>query len=145
MRSASVLELDSNQAAAALDEGFADAGDLGEIADSRCHREIERHLRQLACDEEQARLFEDWERLEQVQNQKDHYLDYLRKARNKDGQARKAGSRLDANRQSVWQSVHRAYRLIQEEDPDLAGFLKRSLVTKSVCRYDPTEPTDWRL
>jgi len=145
LRTQSILRLDSNVAADALELGLGETGDLGYALDEQAVHTVKRHMTNLQDRALETRELEDWQRLQAIQDELDQCADYLRKAQRKDGRIRRAASPFAANRTKVWHAVDRACKLIAEEDPQLARFLKRSIDVKSTCRYAPAKPTQWLL
>ena len=126
---------------------FRDAGDAGEMLDSRAKEAYRRRLTEIEDDLEEARAFGDASRVAQATAEHDFLARELSRAVGLGGRNRRVGSAAERARASVTRAVRQAMGRIRAQHPPLGAHLERAIRTGTYCAYlpDPRVPVAWKL
>lgn len=124
-----------------------DAGDAGELLDSRAKEAYRRRLMEIEEDIEEARALGDVQRSAQADAERDFLLRELARAVGLGGRHRRAGSASERARSAVTRAIRQALARIREHHPSLGEHLARTIRTGAHCAYLPDSqvPVDWKL
>jgi hypothetical protein len=125
----------------------ADAGDAGELLDSRAKEAYRRRLAEIEEDIEEARALGDIQRAAQADTERDFLLKELARAVGLGGRIRRAGSASERARSAVTRAIRQALARIREHHPSLGEHLDRTIRTGAYCTYLPDSQVrvDWNL
>ena len=126
---------------------FRDAGDAGEMLDTRAKEAYRRRLTEIEDDLEEARAFGDASRVAQATAERDFLARELSRAVGLGGRDRRVGSAAERARASVTRAVRQAMGRIRAQHPPLGAHLERAIRTGTYCVYlpDPRVPVAWKL
>ena len=130
------------------DSGFVvDAGDAGELLDSRAKAAYRRRLTEIEDDIAQAEARGDDQRAAQADAERDFLLKELSRAVGLGGRIRRAGAASERARSAVTRAIRQALVRIRKHHPSLAEHLEHTIRTGVSCAYlpDPRVRVDWRL
>lgn len=124
-----------------------DAGDAGEMLDTRAKDAYRRRLTEIEDDLEEARALGDASRVAQAGAERDFLARELSRAVGLGGRDRRVGSAAERARASVTRAVRQAMGRIRAQHPPLAAHLERTIRTGTYCSYlpDPRVPVAWKL
>jgi hypothetical protein len=125
----------------------ADAGDAGEMLDTRAKDAYRRRLREIEDDLKEARELGDASRVAQAGAERDFLARELSRAVGQGGRDRRVGSAAERARASVTRAVRQAMARIRAQHPPLGAHLERTIRTGTYCSYlpDPRVPVAWKL
>ncbi|MBI2169730.1 MAG: AAA family ATPase [Actinobacteria bacterium] len=125
----------------------ADHGAGEVLLDERARREYAERLRDLQEEADEARSFEDPERVAKAEAEIDAIAAELSGAVGLGGRSRRAPSPTERARTSVTKAIRGAIRRIDDHVPALAAHLERSVRTGTYCSYmpDPSSNVDWEV
>lgn len=121
------------------------AGSAGTITDLEALKEVEKELRSLQADLEQARIDGDTLVEQEVLGEIEKLGEYARKATDGRGKLRKASDDSDAHRQSVFKAIDRAIEEIVKVLPNCAAHFRKQIRTGSELFYQSDEKIRWNL
>jgi hypothetical protein len=126
---------------------FRDAGDAGEMLDTRAKDAYRRRLTEIEDDLEEARALGDASRVAQAGAERDFLARELSRAVGLGGRDRRVGSAAERARASVTRAVRQAMGRIRAQHPPLGAHLERTIRTGTYCAYlpDPRVPIAWKL
>ncbi len=104
---------------------------------------LQARMTEIADELEQARLLEDDDREEKLQEELDAIVSTLQTARRKS--AYEPDPALNKARTAVLKAIQRSLRSIARQDKALAAFLSASIQTGHSCTYQPPELVPWRF
>ena len=124
-----------------------DAGDAGEMLDTRAKDAYRRRLTEIEDDLEEARALGDASRVAQAGAERDFLARELSRAVGLGGRDRRVGSAAERARASVTRAVRQAMGRIRAQHPPLGAHLERTIRTGTYCSYlpDPRVPVAWKL
>jgi hypothetical protein len=124
-----------------------DAGDAGEMLDTRAKDAYRRRLTEIEDDLEEARALGDASRAAQAGAERDFLARELSRAVGLGGRDRRVGSAAERARASVTRAVRQAMGRIRAQHPPLGAHLGRTIRTGTYCSYlpDPRVPVAWTL
>jgi hypothetical protein len=114
-----------------------DRGDVGELVDPTALRAYRARLGALRDELETADALGDVERAERVRAEMEALAAELTRTTERGGRARRGTSVVDRARSAVQRRIKDALDRIAEQDPELGGWLRRSVTTGNCCRYRP--------
>jgi hypothetical protein len=125
-------------------EGLGDAGD---VLDPTAKAAYKRRLEELQEEIEEAQAFNDLERAERLEDEKDALIQQLAGAVGLGGRDRKAASVAERARVSVTKTIKDALKKISENNSDLGEHLNLTVKTGTYCSYtpDPRARIQWKL
>jgi tetratricopeptide (TPR) repeat protein len=126
---------------------FRDAGDAGEMLDTRAKEAYRRRLTEIEDDLEEARALGDASRVAQAGAERDFLARELSRAVGLGGRDRRVGSAAERARAGVTRAVRQAMGRIRAQHPPLGAHLERAIRTGTYCAYlpDPRVPVVWKL
>jgi tetratricopeptide (TPR) repeat protein len=126
---------------------FRDAGDAGEMLDTRAKEAYRRRLTEIEDDLEEARASGDASRVAQAEAERDFLARELSRAVGLGGRERRVGSAAERARAGVTRAVRQAMGRIRAQHPPLSAHLERAIRTGTYCAYlpDPRVPVAWKL
>jgi hypothetical protein len=115
------------------------------VLDDEAKAQYKRRLAEL--DEEIDRAAErgDDRRAAAADAERQALLDELRRAAGLAGRTRRLGDEAERARKTVTARIRDTLRRLDDSHPGLAAHLRATVSTGITCRYQPTEPTPWRL
>ena len=124
-----------------------DAGDAGEMLDTRAKEAYRRRLTEIEDDLQEARALGDASRVAQAETERDVLARELSRAVGLGGRDRRVGSAAERARASVTRAVRQAMGRIRGQHPPLGAHLERAIRTGTYCAYlpDPRVPVAWKL
>jgi hypothetical protein len=133
-------------AAAQLAAAVVEAG-AQPLLDDRARRELQRRVRDLEEDLDEADRAADVERSARLRAELDALLDEVQRAVRPGGRSRSFADSGERARTSVQKALRRALANIGATAPLLADGLARSLQTGTICRFDPVPgvPSRWEI
>ncbi|GAB2898010.1 ATP-binding protein [Streptomyces mayteni] len=122
-----------------------EAGLLGAdpVLDERAKAAYRARLTRLDGDIEAALERGDDRRAAELDGERAVLIDEVRRATGLHGRSRRLGDQAERTRKAVTERIRNALRRLDRHHPALAGHLRESLATGSVCRYTPREPVRW--
>jgi len=134
-------------AAVAGTTGTQSLGPAAPVLDGPAKEAYRRRLQELGCDLEQARDWNDPERISLIEEEIDALTGELASAAGLGGRDRRLPSPAERARVSVTKAIRTAIRAIDKHHPDLAAHLAASVRTGRLCRYAPPgeTPPRWSL
>jgi hypothetical protein len=117
------------------------------VLDARAKEAYRRRLRELGEELEQARRWNDPERIARFEDEIDALTAELASAAGLGGRDRRVPSTAERARVSVTKAIRTAIRVIERHHPQLAAHLAASVRTGRLCRYAPPgeTPPRWSL
>jgi hypothetical protein len=117
------------------------------LLDGAAKEAYRRRLEELGEDLEQARGWNDPERVARIEEEVDALTTELARAAGLGGRDRRAPSAAERARVSVTKAIRTAIRAIDRHHPELAEHLAASVRTGRLCRYAPPgeTPPRWTL
>jgi hypothetical protein len=82
-------------------------------------------------------------RAQQIDAERDALLAELQAAAGLGGRQRRLGDEGEKARKAVTARIRDALRRVGERHETLGAHLNESIITGSICRYDPVEPVSW--
>jgi hypothetical protein len=120
--------------------------DSGTLLDPTARAAYQRRLGELDQDLATARADHDIGRAQRLDDQRTALIAELRRAAGLAGRSRRLGtSTSERARKTVTSRLREAIRRIEAVLPELGAHLDRSVITGTVCRYEPTTNLAWRL
>jgi hypothetical protein len=120
-------------------------GDAGEVLDSQAIEEYKREAQDLRQEIDEAEANNDHERVARAKETLDAVTAQLEEAIGLGGRKRKAGSNEERARSNVTKLIGQALVAIERDNKDLAGVLRASIRTGTVCSYTPITPITWNF
>lgn len=122
-------------------------GDAGDVLDAAAKAAYKRRLDDLQEEIEEAQAFNDPERAERLEDEKNALIQQLAGAVGLGGRDRKAASVAERARVSVTKTIKDALRKIAENNSDLGEHLNLTVRTGTYCSYtpDPRAQIQWKL
>jgi hypothetical protein len=117
--------------------GAADRSDAGDAIDATAMRAYKDRLIALREAAETAAELGDVERAERAREEMERIAAELRRSTGKGGRARRSGSAVDRARSAVQRRIKDALERITAVDPELGGWLSRSVSTGNHCKFSP--------
>jgi hypothetical protein len=114
-----------------------DRGDAGELVDPAALRAYRKRLDMLREELETAQALGNTERAERAREEMESIAAELTRTTQKGGRARRGASAIDRARSAVRRRIKDALDRITEQDPELGGWLSRSVSTGNYCVYRP--------
>lgn len=145
LRTLNSCGLPQMQKDAAWGQGLCEAGDLGDLADSKALKAARRRLHELEEQIEIAERIGDATKAEMLIEEKSQFVRYLGETTGLRGRPRVAGSEAERARQSVRSAITSALRVIEAESESMATHLRTCVRTGFLCSYRPAEPLTWQL
>jgi tetratricopeptide (TPR) repeat protein len=120
-------------------------GDAGEVLDAQARSAYERRLEDLRDQIEEARSFNDPERVSRARAEMDFLADELARAVGLGGRPRRAASHLERARLNVTRRIRFVLDKIAAHDASLGRYLATTVKTGTFCSYtpDPRFPLSW--
>ena len=115
----------------------------GEAFDAEARRQYASQLAEIDEEITEATSFNDFGRLEQLQNDRERILDHVSKATRKGGKARVATDASKA-RKNIRQQVNRDVDRIRTFSPELAEHLRIAFLSDAMC-YRPEQDPRWQF
>ncbi|MBW3590112.1 MAG: AAA family ATPase [Actinobacteria bacterium] len=124
-----------------------DAGDAGEILDAKARAQYKVRLQELKEELEEARSWNDPERIAVATKEMDLLTQQLAGAVGLGGRSRRAGSASERARMSVGKAIRSAIKKIDQQSPALGRYLESTINTGTYVSYqpDPTRTLQWSL
>ncbi|MFC5825121.1 ATP-binding protein [Nonomuraea insulae] len=116
-----------------------------EVLDDEAKTRYRRRLAQLDEEIDHATERGDDRRAADYDRERAALLSELRTAAGLGGRTRRLGDEAERARKTVTARIRDTLRKLGHTHPDLAAHLKATISTGSTCRYQPQEPTTWRL
>lgn len=91
--------------------------------------EIKKHLQRLIIQEATAENWNDLARLEEIRDEKDKILEYLKQSLTSRGKIKTINSREQADYRAIYLALQRTIGFIQKDRPDIALIIERHLIT----------------
>lgn len=122
-------------------------GDAGPVLDAEAKQEYRARLRELDCELDEAREFNDLGRIEKLSRELEYLEDELRRAVGLGGRDRRVSSASERTRIRVTNAIRVAIARIEQYRPGLGAHLRASIKTGAICSYrpDPGVSITWRL
>jgi class 3 adenylate cyclase/tetratricopeptide (TPR) repeat protein len=122
-------------------------GDSGPLLDAQAKEAYRRRLQELGEDLQQARDWNDSERVALLEEEVDALTDELARATGLGGRDREQPSPAERARVSVTKAIRAAINAIERHHQALGAHLSSSIHTGRFCSYAPPgeAPPDWRL
>jgi hypothetical protein len=100
-------------------------------------------LESIQTEIEDATEFKDYERIAELENERDEIARHLKALTNHRGRTRKISDLSEKQRTRVAKAIGRALQQIAERHGPLHVHLKDTIQTGSTCRYNPAAVIDW--
>lgn len=120
-------------------------GGAGEVLDREALRQIKVRLDANREEEDEAREFQDFARVERLQEEAESLRREVARATGLGGRRRKAADDRERARQAVAQAVRRALAAIAREHEALARHLERTVRIGATLVYEPDPTRAWDL
>lgn len=120
-------------------------GDAGEVLDKKALREIKTRLDAIRDEQDEAREFQDFARVERLEEEAEFLRGQVAQATGLGGRQRRASSDQERARQAVKKAVRRAIAAVGEVHPSLGRHLEQSIRTGKTLVYDPEPPRAWTM
>ena len=114
-------------------------GDAGEVADRKALQAYRHRLSDLEADIDEARSWNDVERVRALEDEMSALTRELAAAANLRGDPRRASSSAERARMSVTKAIRAAISKVAEQAPDLGERLSAGVRTGTRCSYTPGE------
>ncbi len=127
--------------------GNAVESDLGPALDATAKQSYKERFRELGEELEEAREFNDPERVARIEEEREFLARELARAVGLFGRDRKLGSEAERARQRVTFTIKSALRVISEHDACFGHHLAQAIRTGTFCTYvpGPGKQFDWRF
>ncbi len=136
-------------AAVAADAGLSSGGSggSGPLLDAQAKREYRERVTELEAELEEAREFNDPERVARAREELDFIATELTGAVGLGGRDRETGSNAERARVNATRAIRTQVKRISELNPELGHELDATLRTGTFCVYepDPRRPVTWRV
>jgi AAA ATPase domain len=115
------------------------------VLDEEAKAQYRRRLAELDEEIDRATELDDDRRAAAADAERQALLDELRLAAGLAGRTRRLGDEAERARKTVTARIRDTLRKLESSHPPLAAHLRDTVSTGITCRYQPTEPTSWRL
>jgi AAA ATPase domain len=115
------------------------------VLDEEAKAQYKRRLAQLDEEIDRAAELGDDRRAATADAERQALLDELRRAAGLAGRDRRLGDEAERARKTVTARIRDTLRKLDRSHPSLAAHLRDTVSTGVTCRYQPTQPTAWRL
>jgi pimeloyl-ACP methyl ester carboxylesterase len=132
--------------ATAREDGLVTAtADAGAVLDEPAKRAYRERIAELEAETEEARRWNDLERIARAEGELDALTRELARALGLGGRDRRAASDSERARVSVTKAVRGAVRRLEDQHPELGRHLSLAVRTGTFCAYDPDPrvPVTW--
>jgi pimeloyl-ACP methyl ester carboxylesterase len=132
--------------ATAREDGLVTAtADAGAVLDEPAKRAYRERIAELEAETEEARRWNDLERIARAEGELDALTRELARALGLGGRDRRAASDSERARVSVTKAVRGAVRRLEDQHPELGRHLSLAVRTGMFCAYDPDPrvPVTW--
>ena len=125
----------------------SDAGDAGQLLDTRAKEAYRRRLAEIDDDIEEARAMADVDRAAQADAERECLVRELARAVGLGGRDRRAASASERARSAVTRAIRQGLARIREQNATLGEHLDRAIRTGTYCAYlsDSRVPVVWKL
>ena len=113
--------------------------------DNKAKSEYQKQIRKITLEIEDAREFNDFEKLEKLQEEYDSLVSYLSQSLGLAGKPRELGSSVEKARSAVTWRIRSAIKKIGSVHPQLAKHLSNSIGTGTFCSYKPELNVNWTV
>lgn len=120
-----------------------EAGSRQELADSQAFEGIERAVRELAAEREQAEANHDSGAIARINARSEELESAAKRLKGLGGRPRSFSHDGEKARKRVFSNIRRAETAIGRVHEALANHLRRSIKTAGDCVYEPGKPIDW--
>ncbi|MGW0948951.1 ATP-binding protein [Streptomyces sp. NPDC002623] len=129
------------------DDAVATAHTMGadEVLDDEARRRYRRHLERLETEIDRAVEQGDDRRAAAYDQERAALLEELRRYAGLGGRARRLGDSRERARKNVTARIRDTLRRLDEQHPELAAHLRRTVSTGTMCRYTPDQDIRWHV